>query len=83
MIIIDSMVFVDVDEELPYGWAGEFCNKRTESGARFLEIRDWIYMNIDNYENNIQWVDRAYSIHMYFRKEKDLVWFKLRWSGSI
>ena len=68
---------------LPYGWAGEIqLDLDTENFMwllRFREISDWIYNNIENYDQNVIWVKMGGIMYAQFRKRRDLVWFKLRW----
>ena len=52
----------------------------TSADAKYIEIVQWLYENIDNCERHARWVLDIDRIRVKFRHEKDYSWFTLRWA---
>lgn len=47
--------------------------------AKYHEIINWVYDNIDNPDRHARWQLTEYGIFFRFRHERDYIWFKMRW----
>ena len=47
----------------------------------YLGILSWIEINVERPRSNMQWTRIANTMHLRFRKEKDLIMFLLRWGS--
>lgn len=67
---------------LPEGWAGEltYVNHTNFDDHRQLykDIVAWIEKNIKNPTQNVLWTKLGDCIYVQFRKQKDMMWFSLR-----
>lgn len=52
-----------------------------DSKENWLDVVNWIYQNIENPERHSRWYvdERDRILYVKFRKERDLIWFALRW----
>jgi hypothetical protein len=68
--------------KLPYGWAGELTYPNTigfdEHFQLYRDMVYWIAENVNNHRSNVLWTKIGDCIYVQFRKEKDMVWFSLR-----
>lgn len=61
-------------------WYGVLIELDQLSGiAKYYEIINWVYDNIDKPERHARWQLSEYGIFFRFRYERDYIWFKMRW----
>ena len=72
---------------MPYGWYGS-CNVFYNIGSigdptvMFNDIITWLENTIHNHKQNVHWLTLTSVIHLQFRKEDDMLMFKLRWPAT-
>ena len=52
-------------------------------GIIHLEILDWIYKNVDQYETYVRWFRVNDCIYLRFKNEEDAIMFALRWGMCL
>lgn len=45
----------------------------------YEQIAKWIPENVEDWANNAQWLKVSDCIYVRFKREKDYVWFMLKW----
>jgi hypothetical protein len=72
----------ELNDVLPYGWAGELAYPNTQGFEEhfrlYKDMVEHIMSNVANPHDNVLWTKIGDCIYVKFRKEKDLMWFKLR-----
>ena len=68
-----------------HGWAGELTYNdsdwRKNNFKKYKEMVDWIKLNVYNAHSNVLWSQIGGQIIVKFRKEKDMMWFILRFGS--
>jgi hypothetical protein len=71
--------------ELFYGWAGELTYPNTIGFDRhfqlYRDIVEWLENNVKDHYHNTCWTKIGDCIYVQFRKQKDMMWFSLRFGA--
>lgn len=70
---------------VPEGWAGELTYpNRTNFDdhlQQYMNMVAWVEQNVENPHQNVLWTKIGDCIYVQFRKNKDMLWFKLRFGS--
>jgi hypothetical protein len=70
---------------IPYGWAGEIAYpNRTNYDDHlrlYVDMVQWILELVERPYNNALWTKIGDCIYVQFRKEKDMVWFQMKFGA--